>query len=74
VHTPFLQSLLLRASLQIEIKLSVVPRFNRGFHIACESVRPERRLVARGGVECLPLTVNGETASRIHRCDELSAP
>ncbi len=39
----------------IEIKRGLAPKIERGFHLACESVQPERRLVVYGGVERFPL-------------------
>ena len=39
----------------IEIKRSSAPKVSRGFHIACEDVRPDRRLVVHGGDESYPL-------------------
>ena len=35
----------------IEIKRSLAPKLDRGFHLACEDVRPERRFVVYAGAE-----------------------
>ena len=39
----------------IEIKRGLAPQLERGFHLACDDVRPERRLVVYGGTERFPL-------------------
>jgi hypothetical protein len=57
----------------IEIKRGLAPKIERGFHLACESVRPERRLVVYGGVERFPLTDAVEAVSIDELCRELSA-
>jgi predicted AAA+ superfamily ATPase len=57
----------------IEIKRGLAPKIDRGFHLACESVRPERRLVVYGGVERFPLSEGVEAVSLVDLCGELSA-
>jgi len=57
----------------IEIKRGLAPKLERGFRLACEAVRPERRLVVYGGVERFPLAEEVETVSLIGLCEELSA-
>lgn len=39
----------------IEIKRSLSPKVERGFHHACEDLRPERRIVVYPGTEAFPL-------------------
>jgi uncharacterized protein len=39
----------------IEIKRSLSPKVERGFHVACDDLQPERRLVVYAGVEHVPL-------------------
>ena len=39
----------------IEIKRSLAPRLERGFHAACEDLKPERRLAAYPGTERYPM-------------------
>ena len=39
----------------IEIKRSSAPRVSRGFHSACEDLRPTRKLVVHAGKESFPL-------------------
>ena len=39
----------------VEIKRSTAPRVSRGFHSACEDLRPARRLVVYPGSESFPL-------------------
>jgi predicted AAA+ superfamily ATPase len=57
----------------IEIKRGLAPKIEKGFHLACESVRPERRLVVYGGVERFPLADGVEAVSLGELCRELSA-
>lgn len=56
----------------IEIKRGLAPKIDRGFHLACGDVRPERRLVVYGGVERIPLGEDVEAASLIELCEEVS--
>ena len=39
----------------VEIRQSSAPRVSRGFHTACEDLRPTRRFVVHGGNESFPL-------------------
>jgi predicted AAA+ superfamily ATPase len=57
----------------IEIKRGLAPKIERGFHLACDAVRPERRLVVYGGVERFPLAETVEAVSLGGLCEELSA-
>lgn len=57
----------------IEIKRGLAPTIERGFHHACETVRPERRLVVYGGNERFPLADDVEAASLVDLCAELAA-
>jgi len=54
-------------------KRGLAPKIERGFHLACESVRPERRLVVYGGVERFPLADGVEAVSLGDLCGELPA-
>lgn len=56
----------------IEVKRSLAPKIERGFHLACESVRPERRLIVYGGVERFPLADGVEAVSLVDLCAELN--
>lgn len=47
----------------IEIKRSSAPTLSKGFHSACEDIRPARRLVAHGGTDDFPLSKNTEAVS-----------
>jgi predicted AAA+ superfamily ATPase len=62
-----------RKPLAIEIKRGLAPKIERGFHLACDAVRPERRLVVYGGVERFPLADGVEAVSLIDLCEELSS-
>jgi hypothetical protein len=57
----------------IEIKRGLAPKLERSFHFACDTVRPERRLVIYGGVERFPLSQDTDAVSLIDLCEELSA-
>jgi predicted AAA+ superfamily ATPase len=57
----------------VEIKRGLAPKLDRGFHLACESVRPERRVVVYSGTERFPLAEGVETISLVDLCEELSA-
>lgn len=57
----------------IEIKRGLAPKIERGFHLACAEVRPERRRVVYGGAERFPLAENVEAVSLIGLCEEISA-
>ena len=57
----------------IEIKRSLAPKIERGFHLACEDVRPERRLVVYGGAERFPLAEGIEAVSLTDLCQALTA-
>lgn len=56
----------------IEVKRALAPKIERGFHLACESVRPERRLIVYGGAERFPLADGVEAVSLVDLCAELS--
>ena len=58
----------------IEIKRGLAPKLERGFHAACDTVRPERRLVVYGGVERFPLAAGVEAISLLDLLEELPAP
>ncbi|TAK54586.1 MAG: ATP-binding protein [Gammaproteobacteria bacterium] len=62
-----------RAPWAIEVKRGLAPKIERGFHLACDDVRPRRRLVVYGGAERFPLAENVEAVSLIELCEELSA-
>lgn len=42
----------------IEIKRSLAPKLERGFHIACEDLKPLRKLVVYPGHEAIPLAAD----------------
>lgn len=39
----------------VEIKRSAAPKVERGFHIACDDLGPERRIVVHAGAEAFPM-------------------
>ena len=57
----------------IEVKRGLAPKLERGIHLACEDVKPERRVVVYGGAERFPLAEDVETRSLVDLCEELSA-
>jgi hypothetical protein len=62
-----------RETWAVEIKRGLAPKIEKGFHLACESVQPQRRLVVYGGVERFPLADGVEAVSLGDLCRELSA-
>lgn len=57
----------------IEIKRGLAPRIERGFHSACEAVKPQQRRVVYGGGERFPLAEGVEAVSLPDLCEELAA-
>ena len=57
----------------IEIKRGLAPKVEKGFHMACEDTRPERRIVVYGGVERFPLAKHVEAISLVDLCGEIAA-
>jgi uncharacterized protein len=55
----------------IEIKRSLSPKVERGFHIACDDLQPERRLVVYAGVERVPLPQDIEAIGLAALAEEL---
>jgi predicted AAA+ superfamily ATPase len=62
----------LRKPWAIEIKRGLAPKLEPGFHLACEVVKPERRLVVYGGAERFPLADGIEALALTDLCAELS--
>lgn len=56
----------------IEIKRSLSPKVERGFHIACEDVKPQRRLVVYAGEERVPLAHDVEAVGLHTLAEELA--
>lgn len=56
----------------IEIKRGLAPKPDRGFRLACDDVRAERRLVVYGGDERFPVADGVEAVSVIELCSELA--
>ena len=57
----------------IEIKRGLAPKLERGFHLACDAVRPEQCRVVYGGAERFPLAKDVEALSLVDLCEEISA-
>jgi len=57
----------------IEVKRGLAPKLERGFHVACDTVRPDRRLVVYGGDERFPLAEGVEAVSLLDLLEELVA-
>jgi predicted AAA+ superfamily ATPase len=57
----------------IEIKRGTAPKLERGFHLACADVHPERRRVVYGGDERFPIGDGVEAVPLPELCEELSA-
>lgn len=47
----------------VEIKRGTAPKLSRGFHQACDDLRPERRFVVYGGEERFPLNSDTDAIS-----------
>ncbi len=62
-----------RKTWAIEIKRGLAPKLERGFHLACDAVRPERRAVVYGGLERFPLAAGVEAIPLVAFCAEISA-
>jgi hypothetical protein len=58
----------------IEIKRSLSPRPNRGFHLACDDIGPARRFVVYPGRERFPLPGGAEAIDLVTLCGTLRAP
>ena len=56
----------------VEIKRSSAPKVSRGFHTACDDVKPDRRLVVHGGDESYPLRDGIEAVALRDICGELA--
>lgn len=57
----------------IEIKRSLVPKLERGFHIACQDLAPTARYVVYAGTESYPLAEDLEAVSLPDLCARLAA-
>ena len=57
----------------IEIKRSLSPKVERGFHIACDDLQPARRLVVYAGQERVPLPQGVEAVGLFELAMELAA-
>ena len=56
----------------VEIKRSSSARVKRGFHVACEDIKPVRRLVIHAGDDTFPMSKNIEATSVRRLAEELS--
>lgn len=56
----------------VEIKRGLAPKLERGFHLACDSVQPERRVVVYGGNERFPLAERVQAVPLTDLCAELA--
>lgn len=57
----------------IEVKRGLAPKLEKGFHLACATVHPERRRVVYGGDERFPLAEEVEAVPLVALCEELTA-
>jgi predicted AAA+ superfamily ATPase len=58
----------------IEIKRGLAPKIERGFHAACETVRPLRHCVVYSGAERFPLAEGIEAVPLTELCADLARP
>ncbi len=56
----------------VEIKRSSSARVKRGFHVACEDIKPVRRLVIHAGDDTFPMSKNIEATSVRRLAEELN--
>jgi len=56
----------------IEIKRSLAPKLERGFHVACDDLRPQRKLVIYPGNEAIPLAADITALPLANACAELA--
>jgi predicted AAA+ superfamily ATPase len=57
----------------IEIKRSLTPKVERGFHVACEDLRPRRRILVYAGKQHVPLPHDVEAIGLRSLAEELVA-
>ena len=57
----------------IEIKRNATPRLSKGFHIACDDLKPARRIVVHGGAETFRLEGGIEAISLSDLMSEIAA-
>ncbi len=57
----------------VEIKRSLSPKVDRGFHVACDDLEPERRLVVYPGDEAYPVSAKIQAMPLRQVVNELSA-
>ncbi|PKO42407.1 MAG: ATPase [Betaproteobacteria bacterium HGW-Betaproteobacteria-3] len=57
----------------IEIKRSLAPKVERGFHAACDDLQPRRKLVVYAGKEPFPLSADIQAMPLSAVCRELAA-
>ncbi len=57
----------------IEIKRGLAPKIEKGFYLACDDVKPQRKRVVYGGVERFPLADSVDVVSLVDLCEEISA-
>ncbi len=56
----------------IEIKRGLAPKLEPGFPAACDTVKPERRVIVYGGTERFPLNEEVEAVPLVELCKELA--
>ena len=57
----------------IEIKRSLAPKLDRGFHFACDDIGPELRFVVYGGAERFPAAEGVEAIPLVDLCKRLAS-
>jgi predicted AAA+ superfamily ATPase len=56
----------------VEVKRSLSPKVEKGFHLACEDVRPDRKLIVYPGADGFPLSHGVEVVALATIAQELS--
>jgi predicted AAA+ superfamily ATPase len=57
----------------IEIKRSLAPKLERGFHVACADLKPLRRIVVYPGADSFPMGQDVQAMPLVRLCAELQA-
>lgn len=57
----------------VEVKRSIAPKVERGFHAACEDLQPQRKLVVYPGQDVFPMAHGIEAMALASLCADLAA-
>jgi len=57
----------------IEVKRSLAPKVERGFHVACDDLQPQRKFVVTPGMESFPLGHDIQAVPLLALCKQLAS-